>query len=247
MPGVGMSYRRRGYPFDGKWLLFLLRRRDAALGMSRMGMDGIYQRHAAADQRQILTFSSHNRAQLKISHHFALSGIREVFPPIFPKIGGNTSRMEGAHKYVSYNSKSSKRGGGGADSLTCTSRISWSRASRNEFLPKPSPSFVFRCPYHPNKTSVSIFFLSIIVLSNMAQPTSLAQKVFRWSNPYLTHGHIMERQSGYSPELSSCGIGTTCNSACGNGFVTCNANTNLALFCYNPSHGTDLLQQWRWP
>ncbi len=71
----------------------------------------------------------------------------------------------------------------------------------------------------------------------MAQPTSQAQKAFRWSNPYLTHGHIMERQSGYNPELSSCGIGTTCDRSCGNGFVTCNASTNLALFCYNPSHG----------
>jgi hypothetical protein len=71
----------------------------------------------------------------------------------------------------------------------------------------------------------------------MEHATSLAAGVFRWSNPYLAQGYIVERQSGYHPEIASCGIDTTCNGACGNGFVACKANTDLALFYYNPSDG----------
>lgn len=71
----------------------------------------------------------------------------------------------------------------------------------------------------------------------MAQPTSVATTVFKWSNRYPTHGYILERQSGYQPDIGTCGTATTCSDACGNGFITCEANSDLALFCYNPSHG----------
>lgn len=61
--------------------------------------------------------------------------------------------------------------------------------------------------------------------------------VFRGSNSSLSHGYIHERQSGYNPDFGSCGIGTTCSDACGDGFITCPANTDMALFCYNPTVG----------
>ncbi|KAL2156721.1 hypothetical protein VTH82DRAFT_1466 [Thermothelomyces myriococcoides] len=63
---------------------------------------------------------------------------------------------------------------------------------------------------------------------------------FRWNTPgaNLAAGDIYRRQSqsfppGYNPEFGSCGTGRTCEDACGPNWESCQASTDLSLFCYN--------------
>lgn len=58
--------------------------------------------------------------------------------------------------------------------------------------------------------------------------------VYAWS---AGNTSLLRRQLAYQPEAASCGDGTTCLDACGNGFETCAANTDLVLFCFNPFVG----------
>ncbi|KAF1997321.1 hypothetical protein P154DRAFT_384552, partial [Amniculicola lignicola CBS 123094] len=48
---------------------------------------------------------------------------------------------------------------------------------------------------------------------------------------------IEKRQSGYRPEIYSCGTGKNCAEACGSSYQTCNSSAAIALFCYNPQAG----------
>jgi hypothetical protein len=48
--------------------------------------------------------------------------------------------------------------------------------------------------------------------------------------------NVYRRQSpppGYHPEFGACGSGTTCENACGPNWMSCEASTDLSLFCYN--------------
>ena len=64
------------------------------------------------------------------------------------------------------------------------------------------------------------------------------QSVFyRWTNPLSLYGPVYKRQSGYHPDIANCDNGQTCSDACGDSFVACAANTDLALFCYDPAAG----------
>ncbi|KAL2129172.1 hypothetical protein VTI74DRAFT_8125 [Chaetomium olivicolor] len=60
----------------------------------------------------------------------------------------------------------------------------------------------------------------------------------RWNSPRanLAADDVYRRQApppGYHPEFGTCGSGTTCENACGSNWITCQASTNLSLFCYN--------------
>ncbi|KAK4183962.1 hypothetical protein QBC35DRAFT_466878 [Podospora australis] len=64
------------------------------------------------------------------------------------------------------------------------------------------------------------------------------QEFFRWDTPknYLAAHDVSRRQSpppGYNPQFGSCGTGTTCENACGANWLSCQASTDLSLFCYN--------------
>ncbi|KAK0641905.1 hypothetical protein B0T16DRAFT_449236 [Cercophora newfieldiana] len=71
-----------------------------------------------------------------------------------------------------------------------------------------------------------------------ALPLSSAQhqQFYRWSVPEIKEGDLARRQNpppGYHPEFGTCGSGTTCENACGEHWLSCEASTDLSLFCYN--------------
>ncbi|KAF2834945.1 hypothetical protein M501DRAFT_1061327 [Patellaria atrata CBS 101060] len=53
------------------------------------------------------------------------------------------------------------------------------------------------------------------------------------NDPYA----LLPRQDGYPPQYGACDSGETCAEACGSAFEPCEASTDLALFCYDPSAG----------
>jgi len=61
--------------------------------------------------------------------------------------------------------------------------------------------------------------------------------VYKWMNLFPSN-KLLKRQSGYHPEFGGCDYtGTTCEEACGGGYEECQASTDLALFCYDPTRG----------
>ncbi|SPQ24024.1 35dd044a-ea3b-4e31-a576-1cb03143783f [Thermothielavioides terrestris] len=81
---------------------------------------------------------------------------------------------------------------------------------------------------------ISIAALQLLLALGSAQE----YEFFRWNAPAgnLAANDVYRRQSpppGYHPEFGSCGSGTTCENACGPNWISCQASTNLSLFCYN--------------
>jgi hypothetical protein len=80
--------------------------------------------------------------------------------------------------------------------------------------------------------------ICIAILPLLASASAQEYQFFRWNVPgaNLAAGNVYRRQSpppGYHPEFGSCGSGRTCEDACGPNWMSCQASTNLSLFCYN--------------
>ena len=52
--------------------------------------------------------------------------------------------------------------------------------------------------------------------------------------PVLGMSLMRRDTSGYQPEQTVCGTGTTCEQACGNGYTQC-ASSDDSVHCYNPA------------
>jgi hypothetical protein len=80
--------------------------------------------------------------------------------------------------------------------------------------------------------------LAIASLQLLALGSAKEYQFFRWNTPgaNLAADNVYRRQSpppGYHPEFGTCGSGTTCENACGPNWISCQASTDLSLFCYN--------------
>jgi hypothetical protein len=53
----------------------------------------------------------------------------------------------------------------------------------------------------------------------------------------LVRGEAIAKRQGYTPEQTNCGLGRTCQDACGASYVQC-PSTDNRIHCHNPSTGT---------
>ncbi|KAK3389395.1 hypothetical protein B0H63DRAFT_98380 [Podospora didyma] len=85
------------------------------------------------------------------------------------------------------------------------------------------------------------FFALLAALQLPALGLAQHREFYKWNSPRAVANAgrhddgIFGRQTppGYHPEFGTCGSGTTCENACGSNWQSCNASTNLSLFCYN--------------
>ncbi|KAL2257892.1 hypothetical protein VTK26DRAFT_8999 [Humicola hyalothermophila] len=82
--------------------------------------------------------------------------------------------------------------------------------------------------------SLPLFILALSAVSAQEQH----HQFFRWNSPAanLAANDVLRRQAsppGYHPEFGTCGSGRTCEDACGPNWESCQASTDLSLFCYN--------------
>ncbi|KAK4121519.1 hypothetical protein N657DRAFT_692065 [Parathielavia appendiculata] len=80
--------------------------------------------------------------------------------------------------------------------------------------------------------------MAIAILPLLTFGSAQEHQFFRWNTPRanLADDSLHRRQSpppGYHPEFGTCGSGTTCENACGPNWISCQASTDLSLFCYN--------------
>ncbi|KAK4129872.1 hypothetical protein BT67DRAFT_266968 [Trichocladium antarcticum] len=78
----------------------------------------------------------------------------------------------------------------------------------------------------------------VAILQFLALGSAQEYQFLKWISPARNSAGngVSRRQSpppGYHPEFGSCGTGTTCENACGQNWLSCQASTNLSLFCYN--------------
>lgn len=79
----------------------------------------------------------------------------------------------------------------------------------------------------------------VAILQFLALGSAHEYQFLRWISPGRNpagNDVSRRRQSpppGYHPEFGSCGTGTTCENACGQNWLSCQASTSLSLFCYN--------------
>ncbi|KAJ2898120.1 uncharacterized protein MKZ38_004179 [Zalerion maritima] len=65
-----------------------------------------------------------------------------------------------------------------------------------------------------------------------------AQQFFKLeSRKVLPRAYGYYSGEGYHPEFGGCSAGVDCEDACGSDYLSCDADTDLALFCYNPEKG----------
>ncbi|KAK0620721.1 hypothetical protein B0T14DRAFT_522008 [Immersiella caudata] len=77
--------------------------------------------------------------------------------------------------------------------------------------------------------------LVLAALCALPLATAEHREFYRWSLPE-DDADLVRRQTpppGYHPEFGTCGSGTTCQNACGENWESCQASTDLSLFCYN--------------
>ncbi|KAK4223062.1 hypothetical protein QBC38DRAFT_488525 [Podospora fimiseda] len=96
---------------------------------------------------------------------------------------------------------------------------------------------IFRsfCSQFVPKMLQKTFFIILPILAGITTSSSNYSHVLKWSKPDFSA--LVQRQSGYHPEAGVCEDGNTCVDACGDGYETCPANTDLVLFCFNPRAG----------
>ncbi|KKF96200.1 hypothetical protein CFO_g1457 [Ceratocystis platani] len=75
--------------------------------------------------------------------------------------------------------------------------------------------------------------VSTVFLALVASVSVSATEFTRMSYP---EGLLRRDSSGYEPEVTSCGKGTTCAEACGAGYETCSSSDKKS-HCYNPAAG----------
>ncbi|KAL2129760.1 hypothetical protein VTI74DRAFT_7330 [Chaetomium olivicolor] len=73
----------------------------------------------------------------------------------------------------------------------------------------------------------------VAILQLAAVGSAQEYKFFKWNTPRATLERRQSPPPGYHPEFGSCGSGTTCENACGPNWLSCQASTELSLFCYN--------------
>ncbi|KAK4097860.1 hypothetical protein N658DRAFT_526703 [Parathielavia hyrcaniae] len=81
-------------------------------------------------------------------------------------------------------------------------------------------------------------YKTVAVLPLLAFVSAQEYQFFSWNTPRANQvdDGLHRRQSpppGYHPEFGTCGSGTTCENACGPNWTSCQASTDLSLFCYN--------------
>ncbi|KAK4445711.1 hypothetical protein QBC34DRAFT_412944 [Podospora aff. communis PSN243] len=77
--------------------------------------------------------------------------------------------------------------------------------------------------------------LVLAALCVLPLATAQHREFYRWTLPE-DDADLVRRQTpppGYHPEFGTCGSGTTCENACGENWLSCQASTDLSLFCYN--------------
>jgi hypothetical protein len=77
--------------------------------------------------------------------------------------------------------------------------------------------------------------LVLAALCVLPLATAQHREFYRWTLPE-SDADLVRRQTpppGYHPEFGTCGSGTTCENACGENWLSCQASTDLSLFCYN--------------
>src|SRR5947208_1745273 len=82
--------------------------------------------------------------------------------------------------------------------------------------------------------SISALAVLAFAARAMAEPKPY-KPVLMKSSPRELFGVVRRDDgSGYQPSQSMCGVGVTCEAACGAGYQTC-ASNDAAVHCYNPS------------
>ncbi len=89
---------------------------------------------------------------------------------------------------------------------------------------------------------LAVLTAALAALLHLPAPVVADFYFYRWVQPALYEASLVGRDDriynpGYPPEFGSCGSGTTCSDACGDGFEACNATTSLSLFCFNKPAG----------
>lgn len=81
---------------------------------------------------------------------------------------------------------------------------------------------------------------SIITL-NLLSTSAMAMQAFTNADTFaamLKRGDVIAKRQGYYPDTSNCGVGDTCEEACGPNQVECPSSSLTTLYCHSSVDGS---------